>query len=1046
MESMKEITVNVNGMGAMQVITAVKPLKDGEVPAGSDVVVTSGEDGILYVTDLATETIISEKDVIEGQIPSFAVLPDQSRVLIVSEEDNALYSYSMPPAAQMDALIVRSTVAIRQVVCSDKYIALAEDDPKVRVILRADTDQVIAVEGAQGAIKSVTIDPSNSLLCVASEDGFVRVYELDDKALTATQLKEFKVQYQDIRDEEVFVRCAWQPTSAGQQPQLLAVPTDQGIVELYDRKTWQSSGRLLVPVGSSKGADVNIVAFSPNGLYVAGATMEKEVFVWAVADSSVVRSFRVDYSILSIQWANTQNTLVVHHSGGKFGFVKDAIPAGKTPPHFMGIGSSDSSRASVPGKKTSSPGKTAPRSKPLKASAFVEDEAAEDNAHNDDDEEEEYVAAGAATDDEENEFRVSKIKAKLGFGTATAKKPHDDHIMDDDTEASQPTTGFSSRSATSIGTGVSPLHSFTEPFQPGSVQGGSGVSLLAWTPAGEIESLRGASLSENLVKVEFVDKSRRGFKFNDNYMFTMGFLDDHGAIFAVPRRPREERDDDAGATDDIISSYVFYRPFESWASNSSWHLALPDGEDAECVAAAREFCAVATSLQCLRIYTTSGIEYALVRLPGRVVTMTAKGSLLAVVFQGLYGQLRYQLLRIQVSASRERVETLAEGVLPMTPPPRDVFASHKENQLAREDLAQWSTLKWLGFDDRLILYSVDSFGCVQALSHSAGWSWIPVGCVGNALNKKPGDRHGIFTLGVVNDSLLFFPLESGMKAPRLRGKHRPVPLTYALQHAAYPKTSAPKVSEGGDSGGKPVNTMWQNVKLAAVETNVLEQCDPREKHAVEDQVVREQAEMDKALILMMKAACTSDEPARVLDLAKCLHLEKSHQIAQKLAIHYGLRQLQTQLYDLYRERFEQRQTDFDSSSRGWTRRDPHAATSHASAFASQGSEQQREPLKMARNVLARPRAEPQPRPDAEEETSEHKQEAETSQEQPTSQKSQAAASSSSQRSVAPANPFLKKPKDAASDDAEAKSRKKSGLERLAKFASPPPKKRRGVWK
>lgn len=55
METMKEIAVNVNGKGAMQLVTTLRAMKDGQVPAGRDVVFTSGEDGVLYVTDLAAE-------------------------------------------------------------------------------------------------------------------------------------------------------------------------------------------------------------------------------------------------------------------------------------------------------------------------------------------------------------------------------------------------------------------------------------------------------------------------------------------------------------------------------------------------------------------------------------------------------------------------------------------------------------------------------------------------------------------------------------------------------------------------------------------------------------------------------------------------------------------------------------------------------------------------------------------------------------------------------------------------------------------------------
>ncbi|ETL35952.1 hypothetical protein L916_12002 [Phytophthora nicotianae] len=1002
METMKEIAVNVNGKGAMQLVTTLRPMKDGQVPAGCDVVFTSGEDGVLYVTDLATENSVYQAEVCEGFVPSFAVTPEQNHVLIASDDDSNVASYSLPPDCQLDQLLRRSTVAIRQVSCSTKFIAIADDEPVVRLLLRSNTEQVILAEGATGSIKSVVLDPQEKYLCASSEDASVRVFALDAEGQRATEIKTFTIKHGDIRNDDVLLRCAWQP---GDNGKLLAVPVDKATIELFERDSWSSKGQLRLPIGRSSAADVDILAFSPNGQYLAAVTCAKEVFVWDLETQTVLRAFKFDYPALGVQFANKSNAMVLYHTGGKLAFVKDVIPAGYTPPQHI-VGQPVTTKFSQSSKR-------------LKVSSFVDDEAEEDGKH---DEEEEEVSF-----DDDNEARVEAIKASFGFGAAANANANE--IEDEDVSMSaQIASTKSSRQETSA------LRTVTEPFQPGSVMDPSGrtsaTSLLAWTPQGEIEVIRGASMSENLVKVEFTDKSRRGFKFNDNYMFCMAFLDDYGAVFAVPRRVREDWEDlEAGSSEsDVISSFIFYRPFESWASNSSWHKTLPEGEDAECVAAGREFCAVATSLQTLRIYTSSGIDYALLRLPGRVVTMTAKESLLAVVYQGLHGQLYYQLLRIQVDSSRERVALVSKGELPMTPPPRDVFASHKENEAIREDVLNWSKLTWLGFDDRQILYAVDSFSCIQALSPSTGWNWFPIGCVGNALQKKPEDRHGVFTLGVVNDSLLYFPLDKETRAPKLRGNHRPVPATFSLRTASFPKTS--KKNEEASNGH-----MWQNVRLCGLESIANEINDGN----IADQVVHEQAEMDKALILMMKTAYTNDEPARVLDLAKCLHLEKSHQIAQKLAIHFSLRQLQSQLYELYRVKFEE----------------PRRLQQESTLQASQSLRQPRtyqeeepeqrevEPLRRARSILSRPPSEPR-----EEKRDEPAEVDEASEDKtPNSPKTTPSKSSAArvERSVAPANPFLKKPGGSV---ASPSSNKKSGLQRLAKFASPPPakKQRRSTWK
>lgn len=1042
METMREITVNVNGVGDMDAFQVASP--ESRVGAhGHDLVVTAGEDGMIFVTDVQAETVVHEVVVSDGTIVSIAVTPEQTHLVLACEEDNSVYTYKMPPQFDMDQLVYRSTVAIRQVACCNKFIAIADEEQAITLVLRGNTEQLIKVSGHEQPIKSVAFDPTEQYLVSASEDNTVRVFELHADTLSATEKAQFRVYYDDIRDEDVRCRCAWQPSG---NSRLLAVPSvNPNTVELMQCSNWKSTGQLALPVGRGTSAPINLVAFSPNGLYLAAVTMAKELFVWTISSKECIRSWKVEYMPLSLKWARGDNALVVFHAGGKVAFVKDAIPQGLTPPHGLGLASVDPSRPS--GKQletTKNPRK------------FIEDEAEEDRDPTGND----------ATEDDDSEARVEAIKASFGFGSSTdghATLPDDDEDPHGDNEAVVVAKG--SR-------GLAAAATWVKPFQSGATPEGSGsVHLLAWTPIGEVECIRGASLSENIVKVEFTDKSRRGFKFNDNYMFSMAYLDDHGAIFASPRRAREEWDlvdnNSNGVEGDLISSFVFYRPFESWASNSAWHISLPDAEDAECVACAQEFCAVATSLQCVRVYTTSGLEYALWRVPNRIVTMAARGNHLAVVYlspTGLYdGSLSFQLLRITVSSALDRVEMVVQGDIPLCPPPADPFASPSENERIRNDRSVWSRLKWLGFDDRDILYTVDSFGCVHALAAAFGWQWFPIASVGNALIKKPEERHGIFTLGVVNSSLLYFPLERGASAPRLRGKHRPVPSSLAFQHAQFPKMSG-SASSAAKKADTPPNLMWYNSNLWALSNHARSvHASARDRH--ERVVVQEKAEMDKALILMMKTACTNDEPARVLDLAKCLHLEKSHQIAQKLAVHYGLRQLQTQLYDLYEAQFVHVAQDDEPMERPFQSKTVSSAPRNNLESRVPLSGDHDRPTASSRAVLGRVRSRATTVKSIQEATEHHDSDDECEGSEPArvndtpeasadeDEPPHSTAEDSSQRrrgvstvqkdtekvranTGPPVNPFLKKPSTPSAQD----SKKKAGLERLALFKSPPSKK------
>ena len=283
--------------------------------------------------------------------------------------------------------------------------------------------------------------------------------------------------------------------------------------------------------------------------------------------------------ILAISWLKDTNSIAILTASGSVGFASDVVPAHLekpfSKPQPVSQHTVESHNDNILAESTASqpqPSHEVELENPEKVVSIVQDNPEEN----------------------EEEMRVNSIKRSFGFDEDMSALK----LVDTEPDASieQPISSVFT-TTTSVHSQIRPVKS-PNTFQPGSVMEGP-VCLLAWSPLGEIECIRAAG--ENLIKVEFNDKSRRGFKFNDQYMFTMGCFDEHGALFGVPRRMREEWEGDG---DDIVSSVVFYRPFNSWASNSSWHLNLPDGEDAECLATSEEFCAVATSLNCVRIFMT----------------------------------------------------------------------------------------------------------------------------------------------------------------------------------------------------------------------------------------------------------------------------------------------------------------------------------------------------------------------------------------------------------------------------------------------------------
>lgn len=88
-------------------------------------------------------------------------------------------------------------------------------------------------------------------------------------------------------------------------------------------------------------------------------------------------------------------------------------------------------------------------------------------------------------------------------------------------------------------------------------------------------------------------------------------------------------------------STVFYRPYDSWASQSDWTISLLKGESAQCVAAGGEgddhmgSVVVATNKGFIRFFSSSGIQRYVWRLGEDTVTMAAgKEMVIAVHREG----------------------------------------------------------------------------------------------------------------------------------------------------------------------------------------------------------------------------------------------------------------------------------------------------------------------------------------------------------------------------------------------------------------------------
>jgi hypothetical protein len=194
------------------------------------------------------------------------------------------------------------------------------------------------------------------------------------------------------------------------------------------------------------------------------------------------------------------------------------------------------------------------------------------------------------------------------------------------------------------------------------------------------------------------------------FRFILGSLGEEGALFASASLA--DREDDIEA---VEPSRLFYRPLTTYSSKNQWLFTLPKGESALCVAVGNRWSAVATTKQFVRIFTgryrlfrpaihlpselimrlmCSGIQDDIFALPGPIVTLVGRGTLLAVFYHSCSPSKQNQTITYQVLDISRKLQ-ISSGQLSITPN---------------------SILTWAGFNETGMLFTMDSEGLVSGLA------------------------------------------------------------------------------------------------------------------------------------------------------------------------------------------------------------------------------------------------------------------------------------------------------------------------------------------
>eukprot|EP00808_Paulinella_micropora_P030462 g42653.t1 len=847
---------HVEGLGAV----AISP--DGAS------VYTCGSDGNL-LTFGAADWSRTDFDLYHqaGGINTLAISPRGDLIATASADHQvALFTTK---ERKFDGLLTRFTGEALAVAFHPNQlnVAASGEDELVKIVNLSDTSQVKLLKGFKGSVKSLAYDPKGSYLATADTQGMLKVFDTTDWNVQLS-IPCFPLPKVDAKEENQRLGMAWSPDGA-----LLACP-GYSQVSLLERGSWKPK----VHLKNAHTKPVSLLAFSPNGKYLLSSGQDQKLVVWDMSSKEPVGDRVAVDTVVSIVWCPEDNRIFYLDREGNLHSWKDAVPSHLAAPFEKDAppAAADSSAAAADTSSADSAkdasaatstniekdGKTDDASKPLENTDAEKDkplaslEGLVSNMDSDDEREEARAKekerkADNSDEDEEEEAIVRRRRLKRSDKQEKSSAPAAAALSGTEGAALDTAAVSADASAALVpGTNMQP------PFQPGCTPWKQKRCYLAWNHVGSAVARQEDHF--HAIEISFSDASKgKPVRLRDHYQFTMCALGERAAFFASP-----ENTDINRAEDPNRPSTVFYRPFRSWGGKSEWTLHLPKGESAQAVGCGGTWAALATNKQMLRIFSHSGIQKAILSLPGPVVSMTGETRLLGIVYHRGAPFAGSQNLGLWI-LDMEVQKTVFDTALPLSPK---------------------STLKWIAFAENGMLMSMDSKGMVRGLISSKNWQrhWIPL--LDTRAIKSQGSYSYYWPIGLLEGSLMCIICKNGAKSP----------------------TTLPKPI---------ISTVELRIPFIGLDNNsvLLEEQHLRQSMMIHENVMggkepstQELAALDKILLHLIRAACQADRGVRALDLCQGLMYKKSFLIAATVASNMKKTNLAQRISVVQQARFAKR--------------------------------------------------------------------------------------------------------------------------------------------
>jgi len=423
--------------------------------------------------------------------------------------------------------------------------------------------------------------------------------------------------------------------------------------------------------------------------------------------------------------------------------------------------------------------------------------------------------------------------------------------------------------------------------------------ILCWNHVGACTLLRGNDGNmNNIINIDFTDSAfRRPVSFTDNMHFILGSLGEDGGIFATDLADDDRNSDDVGKLVDELNmsertkaavrrsqskrmktdnesgkcsgSSIYFHRFETFGSlrDKDWYMTLPDGERALGCASGEGWAAVATSRRFLRLFTSGGNQGQILWLRGEPVALVGRSRFLAVFYH--------------------EATPLHDGTQKLGFMLYDAKAGCVITSGSLACISSRSSLSWAGFSNDFSLLVMDSDGMVSILVgmespnvnqgmpvilSSYTWEWSPLlDTIG--LRKSVDDS--FWPVTSQDGKLVCVPLKGGIDHPD--ASRRPVTTTLSFRMP---------LARGLLENSSVLEEASVRANLALTQKKFLTDVtasDGLDTHDMKAEYDHFCANVDKVTLKLFHATVSAGKLERALDLCERLHLEKSFEIASRVA-------------------------------------------------------------------------------------------------------------------------------------------------------------------